>query len=326
MNLRNLLKGSKATEVVADGHNTDDLIQQVKDRVARCEIVLTTGENIDPNIRTPEKMAELKPRHSTHHLGTRKALGHLSRKLHKAVTLPCTTTCLSDIEVALSVSLMNFEDIAGKIKDDTARVHLELSFMVVANLPIRVCVGDTIFCFAENEYNHEAVLKSIGDFNYALNGVETNSADGKISIVVDGVAFTTPKTQAEREKLYEAMKHAKTGIQYRTHQFGDFPVKGFCSAVPRPACDGWTGKDIEFIIKNDNSACIIDTSRGGPNRMEATYILMGHRVDVCVNVHAETNSHNGINHIFASISDAQAKEIEISNVRFVVTTELHAAG
>lgn len=106
-------------------------------------------------------------------LGARKALGHLSRKLHKAVSLPYTTTCLSDIEVALSVSLMHFEDVAGKIKDDTVRAQLELSFMVVratvANLPIRVCIDDTIFCFAENEYNHEAVLKSIGDFNLALN-------------------------------------------------------------------------------------------------------------------------------------------------------------
>lgn len=106
-------------------------------------------------------------------LGTRRALGRLSRKLHKAVTLPYTATCLPDIEVALSVSLMQFEDIAGKIKDDTARAQLELSFMVVratvVNLPIRVCVGDTIFCFAENEYNHEAVLKSISDFNLALN-------------------------------------------------------------------------------------------------------------------------------------------------------------
>lgn len=40
--------------------STDDLVQQVKDRVARGELILTTGEDIDPSIWTPEKVAELK--------------------------------------------------------------------------------------------------------------------------------------------------------------------------------------------------------------------------------------------------------------------------
>lgn len=86
--------------------------------------------------------------------------------------------------------------------------------------------------------------------------------------------------------------------------------------------DGWTGKDIEFAITNDNTASINDTTRGGPNRMEATYIVMGNRAHVSVAVHAETNSHDGIKDIYATIRDAQHKEIEISNVRFAVTTEL----
>lgn len=86
--------------------------------------------------------------------------------------------------------------------------------------------------------------------------------------------------------------------------------------------DGWTGKDIEFTIKNDNSASISDTTRGGPNRMKGTYLVMGHRAEVTVTVHAETNSHDGIKDIHATIRDELAKEIEISNVRFAVTTEL----
>lgn len=86
--------------------------------------------------------------------------------------------------------------------------------------------------------------------------------------------------------------------------------------------DAWSGKDIEFHINNDATASISDTSRGGPNRMEANYLIMGDRRQVSVNVYAETNSHTGIKDISASIRDGQGKEIEISNVRFVVTTEL----
>lgn len=40
--------------------STDDLVQQVKDRVASRGLIFTTGEDIDPNIWTPEKVAELK--------------------------------------------------------------------------------------------------------------------------------------------------------------------------------------------------------------------------------------------------------------------------
>jgi len=86
--------------------------------------------------------------------------------------------------------------------------------------------------------------------------------------------------------------------------------------------DGWTGKDIEFVIKSDDSASINDTTRGGPNRMTATYLIMGNRAEVSVTVHAETNSHDGIKDICATIRDAQGKELEISDVRFAVTTEL----
>lgn len=86
--------------------------------------------------------------------------------------------------------------------------------------------------------------------------------------------------------------------------------------------DGWTGKNIEFVIKDDNTASINDTTRGGPNRMEGTYMFMGNRVPVSVNVHAETNSNDGVKDIVAVIRDTQAKEIDISNVRFVITTEL----
>jgi len=84
----------------------------------------------------------------------------------------------------------------------------------------------------------------------------------------------------------------------------------------------WKGKDIEFTVKNDNSASINDTTRGGPNHMEATYVIMGNRAEVSISVHAETNSHDGIKDISATIRDQQGKEIEISDVRFVVTTEL----
>jgi len=40
--------------------STDDLVQQVKDRVARGGLVFTTGDDIDPHSWTPEKVAELK--------------------------------------------------------------------------------------------------------------------------------------------------------------------------------------------------------------------------------------------------------------------------
>jgi hypothetical protein len=89
--------------------------------------------------------------------------------------------------------------------------------------------------------------------------------------------------------------------------------------------DGWTGKNIEFTIRSDNNtynASINDTTRGGPNRMAAYYLILGTRAEVSVNVFAETNSDDGIKDIKATIRDAQNKEIDISNVRFVVTTEL----
>ncbi|QZA71047.1 hypothetical protein AH06_278 [Erwinia phage AH06] len=40
--------------------STDELVQQVKDRIARGEIVFTTGDVIEPGIWTPEKIEELK--------------------------------------------------------------------------------------------------------------------------------------------------------------------------------------------------------------------------------------------------------------------------
>lgn len=84
----------------------------------------------------------------------------------------------------------------------------------------------------EQEITMECLL---GDWTFAYAdkmGEETNSVDDKITIVVDGVAFATPKTQSEREALYAAISHAKKGIQYRTKQFGNsdvFPVKGLAT-------------------------------------------------------------------------------------------------
>lgn len=40
--------------------STDELVQQVKDRIARGEIVFTTGDVIEPDIWTPEKIEELR--------------------------------------------------------------------------------------------------------------------------------------------------------------------------------------------------------------------------------------------------------------------------
>lgn len=81
----------------------------------------------------------------------------------------------------------------------------------------------------EQEITMECLLGA-WTFAYADKmGEETNSVDDKISIVVDGAAYAVPKTQAEREKLYVAIAHARKGIQYRTRKFGDsdvFPVKG----------------------------------------------------------------------------------------------------
>lgn len=105
-------------------------------------------------------------------IGTRKALSRLASKLHKAIDMPCTSTDMGPIEMALGTALNHFEDIIGKIKDDTARARLELSFMVVRgmlpDLSIRVCVDDTVFCFYEGGYNQQAVMKSLTDFNVML--------------------------------------------------------------------------------------------------------------------------------------------------------------
>jgi len=108
-------------------------------------------------------------------IGSRKALSRLEKKLNRAIHLPRTSTNLGPVESALGLSLSYFEDITGKISDDTARAQVELSFMVVRgaipDLPIRICVDDTIFCFDSAGYNEQAVLKSLNDFNVSLSKV-----------------------------------------------------------------------------------------------------------------------------------------------------------
>lgn len=108
-------------------------------------------------------------------IGTRRALGRLEKKLDRAIRMPQTTTNLGPIEMALGATLSHFEDITGKIKDDTSRAQIELSFMVVRgtmpDLALRICVDDTIFCFGESGYNQQAVLKSLKDFNETLSKV-----------------------------------------------------------------------------------------------------------------------------------------------------------
>ncbi|ANH52041.1 hypothetical protein RAY_261 [Erwinia phage vB_EamM_RAY] len=96
------------------------------------------------------------------------------------------------------------------------------------------------------EYNTASVLYSAGPkkgqeltmecvlggwtFAYADKmGEEVNSVDDDMTILVDGAAFAVPKTQGQREKLYAAIQHAKSGIQYKTHAYGVsvvFPVDG----------------------------------------------------------------------------------------------------
>jgi|AGFT01.1.fsa_nt_gi hypothetical protein len=104
--------------------------------------------------------------------GIRKALKRLERRLHRAIRMPVTSTNLFFVEHALSVSLNKFEDITGKVDDDTVRAQLELSFMVVKadqlDYPIRICVDDLIFDFAEGCFNQQAVLDAIHDFNNGL--------------------------------------------------------------------------------------------------------------------------------------------------------------
>lgn len=104
--------------------------------------------------------------------GVKRAQRRLAKKLSQAVCLPPTSTDLLLVEGEVNAALMNIEDVAGKIEDDAVRVQLELSFMVVRgalpDLPIRVCVEDTIFCFSEGNYNQQAVMKSFNDFNDAL--------------------------------------------------------------------------------------------------------------------------------------------------------------
>jgi len=108
-------------------------------------------------------------------IGSRRALCRLAKKLNHAIHLPRTSTNLGPVEMALGTSLSHFEDITGKIKDDAARAQVELSFMVVRGampgLPLRICVDDTIFCFDEDGYNQQAVLKSLKDFNNSLSKV-----------------------------------------------------------------------------------------------------------------------------------------------------------
>lgn len=108
-------------------------------------------------------------------IGVRKALHRLSGKLHQTTRLSCVPGNLTEIESVLGSALVYFEDIVGKIKDDTDRAQLELSFMVVRGslpgLPIRICIDETVFCFNDGEYNHPAVLKSISDFNQALRKI-----------------------------------------------------------------------------------------------------------------------------------------------------------
>lgn len=93
-----------------------------------------------------------------------------------------------------------------------------------------------VFYSTANKKEQELTMECLlGDWTFAYAdkmGEETNSVDDKITIVVDGVAFATPKTQSEREKLYEAIAHASKGIQYRTHLYGNsdvFPVKGLAA-------------------------------------------------------------------------------------------------
>lgn len=106
----------------------------------------------------------------------------------------------------------NTREVAGWYAEyNTASVHYSTANKKEQEITMECLLGDWTFAYADKM------------------GEETNSVDDKISIVVDGVAFATPKTQAEREKLYAAITHAKKGIQYRTRQFGDsdvFPVKG----------------------------------------------------------------------------------------------------
>ncbi|QZA71049.1 hypothetical protein AH06_280 [Erwinia phage AH06] len=86
---------------------------------------------------------------------------------------------------------------------------------------------------AANKKEQELTMEcSLGDWTFAYAdkmGEEVNSVDDNMTILVDGTAFAVPKTKESREKLYAAIQHARQGIQFKTHQYGDsdvFPVKG----------------------------------------------------------------------------------------------------
>ncbi|QBP07369.1 hypothetical protein REBECCA_264 [Erwinia phage Rebecca] len=85
--------------------------------------------------------------------------------------------------------------------------------------------------------------------------------------------------------------------------------------------DNWVGKDIDFIVQ-PNKDMIDDTTRGGPNRLLATYIVLGNRIPVTVNSHATITREEGLQDLQVSIVDGQSNYIDISNVRYVVSCEL----
>ncbi|ANH51723.1 hypothetical protein SIMMY50_265 [Erwinia phage vB_EamM_Simmy50] len=107
---------------------------------------------------------------------TKKALKQFACKLERVLDVPqpysLAQSEMTRLDNELNASLFLFEEITGKIHDETSRLYLESSFMVVRgtqhDTPIRICVANTIFSLSTTNHNHHSVMKVINDFNNRL--------------------------------------------------------------------------------------------------------------------------------------------------------------
>lgn len=108
-----------------------------------------------------------------------KAFKRFSNKLHNALDIPKEqppfVSNINQVEDALQATVILVEEISNKIKDETSRIKVESTFMIVrgmqTDMPVRICVGNTVFNLSEHNHNHVAVIKTIDDLNNTLRKI-----------------------------------------------------------------------------------------------------------------------------------------------------------
>lgn len=95
-----------------------------------------------------------------------------------------------------------------------------------------------------------------------------------------------------------------------------------CNITANIRSGNWAGTLVEFILPDNDTQSLRDTSAGGPNRIDAKMLILGHLLDVTLNVFATVEQGKGLTSIMVRALDAAHKPLLLSNIRYTIASEI----